>query len=141
MLQAEAASTINQCLSGVYHAGIFIPSCQAITLAKQGLLFLTRYKELAEIAYSRKQRRFPFVPKGHYLHHQFLDMLHQGQRCPFAMNILVFACQPQEDFVGKPSRISRRTNPRTCHRRVIERVFLSIRNALQAQSSNEDPEY
>lgn len=139
--KAEAASVINGFLQGLYHESVFVPSHKAERLAQQGLTFLRLYAQLAQMAFSRRQQRFPLVPKGHYLHHQVLDLLRQARRGPWALNLLVFACQSQEDYVGKPSRLARRTNPRSCSLRVIQRVFLSVRNALQAQFSDEKNKY
>lgn len=134
MCKAEATVAVNDFISGLYHEGVFIPKLQATRLAMRGLEFLKLYVELAQLSFSRKRQRFPLIPKGHFLHHQVLDLLHQGQQCPWAVNLLVYACQAQEDYVGKPSRLTRRTNPRTAPQRTIQRTFLAIRNALQSQS-------
>ena len=62
-----------------------------------------------------------------------LDLLTQGEQCEHAINLLAYGCQMQEDYVGRPSRVARRVNPRSAPHRVIQRVFLLVRNALQAQ--------
>ena len=132
--KAEATFAINECLHGLYHGGVFIPSGQAKHLAQRGLRFLTLYRSLAVKSFHLKKQRFPFVPKGHYLHHQMLDLLRESQTCEFALNLLAYGCQMQEDFVGRPSRVARRTNPRSAPQRVIQRIFLLVRNALQTES-------
>ena len=139
--QAEAATAITGFLKGLYHESVFVPSQTAEGLAQKGLTFLRLYAQLAQMAFSRRQQRFPMVPKAHYLHHQVLDLLSQARQGPWATNLLVFACQSQEDYVGKPSRLARRTNPRLCSHRVIQRVFLSVRNTLQTQFSDEKHKY
>lgn len=125
--EAEALFAINECLSGLYHEGLFIRSPRANYLATQGLTFLRKYAKLALWCFEARKRRFPFMPKGHYLHHQFLSMLQQSQRGEWVMNILAFANQQSEDFVGRPSRLSRRVSSRTTSLRVIQRAFLAIR--------------
>ena len=70
------------------------------------------------------------VPKGHYLMHQFLDMVAQSQRSAWVVNPLLYGVQMEEDFISRPSRLSRRVNPRTVSYRVLQRTFLAVRNAL-----------
>eukprot|EP00438_Fugacium_kawagutii_P032048 Skav228641 [mRNA] locus=scaffold5539:12985:14550:- [translate_table: standard] len=127
---AEAVFSINQCLGGLYREGVFIKAENAKQLSNQGLTFLRLYGDLARMTFDRNMKRFPLVPKGHYLHHQFLDLLHQSQRCQWCLNILMFGVQMQEDFIGKPSRLSRRVSAQTTSLRVIQRTFLAVRNAL-----------
>jgi len=78
----------------------------------------------------QREKKFPLAPKGHYLHHQFLDLLHQGIKADWCLNILAFANQMQEDFIGKPSRLARRVSSKTTSLRVIQRTFLAMRTAL-----------
>ena len=129
-LQAEAVTVMNQFLSGLYRQGVFIPPEKGEELASKGLLFLKRYSELARLCYDRKKKRFAFTPKGHYLHHQILTLFDEASQGKWGMNLLVFACQLQEDFVGRPSRLARRVSSRTTSLRVIQRVFLAIRNCV-----------
>ena len=105
-LQAEAVTVMNQFLSGLYRQGVFIPPEKGEELASKGLLFLKRYSELARLCYDRKKKRFAFTPKGHYLHHQILTLFDEA------------------------SRLARRVSSRTTSLRVIQRVFLAIRNCV-----------
>ncbi len=70
------------------------------------------------------------MPKGHYLHHQFLDLLHASRKGEWSLSPIVFSNQLSEDFVGKPARLSRRVSARKVPLRVIQRSFLAIRAAL-----------
>lgn len=128
--EATATSAINECVAGLYAESIFIESDKAEHVALQGLLFLRRYAKLAKLAFERKQNRFPLTAKGHFLHHQFLELHSQSRSCRFCVNPLLYANQMSEDFVGKPSRLARRVSPKTTEMRVLQRTFLSIRNAL-----------
>lgn len=130
--EAEGVALINACIHGLYHEGVFIPSERAVDLARKGLRFLRLYAELALECFKRSKKRFPLIPKGHFLHHSFLDLLEQSLSNPdgWTVNVLIYACQSQEDFVGRPSRIARRVNPRTTSLRVLQRVFLAVRSKL-----------
>eukprot|EP00438_Fugacium_kawagutii_P027992 Skav202943 [mRNA] locus=scaffold422:291058:292847:+ [translate_table: standard] len=137
---AEAVSAINACLSGLYREGLFIPALRAAQLGRQGLLFLRLYTDLAGICFRNKQKRFPLMPKGHYLHHQFLSLVHQANHGEWALNIVAFAVQLQEDYIGKPSRLARRVSSKTTSLRVIERTFLAMRGALGLSDGIDDEE-
>ncbi|CAK9061295.1 unnamed protein product [Durusdinium trenchii] len=128
LMCAEATAKINEFIGGLYHEGIFIKPERAQSLAESGLSFLQLYLKLARCCFERRQKRFPIMPKCHYLHHQMLDVLEQGRAGKFAVNCLVYSCQMQEDFVGRPSRLARRVSSRTTAMRVIQRLFLSIRS-------------
>ena len=128
--EVEATSSLNNFLRGLYHEGLFISSGTAGRLAREGLCFLRLYAELAMLSYQRSAKRFPLVPKGHYMHHQCLDLLRQSQKSQWCVSPLLFACQCQEDYVGRPSRLSRRVNPRTTSLRVLQRSFLAMRGAV-----------
>lgn len=134
LLKAEAATALNQCIGGLYSEGLFLKPDRAVELARKGLLFLHNYAKLASLTFERRQRRFPFIPKCHYLHHQFLDLLFGGRSSPWTLNILAFANQLSEDFVGRPSRLARRVSPRATSLRVIERTFLAVRNVLSSDA-------
>lgn len=128
--QAEATRLVNSCIAGLYHNGAFLRPNDAVTFGKQGIKFLRLYASLARICQSRGLRRFPLVPKCHYFNHQFLDLLSQGLSGHEAINPLIFSNQLQEDFIGKPSRLSRRVNPRSAPLRVLQRTLLAIKSCL-----------
>ena len=135
-LEAEAIRCLNECLAGLYHEGLFMKPDRAVHLGRRDLQFLLHYAKLARICYDRRQRRFLLIPKCRFLHHQMLGLLKEGQLGSWTLNILTFANQLSEDFVGRPSRLARRVAPRTTSSRVLERTFLSIRNALNASGDD-----
>ena len=94
------------------------------------------YSLLALMCYQQRKARFPFTPKGHYLHHQFLTLFLQAKRGEAGLNLLAFANQLSEDFVGRPARISRRVASRTTSLRVIQRIFLMRRNAVLSDADD-----
>ena len=137
-MQAEALKMINLCLGNLYREGLFIRSRDAERIAKQGLLFLKLYAELAQICFDRRAKRFPLNPKLHYLHHQFLEMLLDARRAQWCFNIIMTGVQMEEDYIGRPSRLARRVSSRTTSLRVIQRSFLAVRNALMESVEADD---
>ena len=135
-LQVAATKAINECISGLYNEGLFIKADRAAVLARKGLEFLSLYADVAKLCYQRKMKRFPLVPKLHYLHHQFLELLHQSERSMWCMNVLVYANQLEEDFIGRPSRLAHRVSQRTASLRVIQRVMLAVKNHLGSMEQN-----
>ena len=115
-------------MSGLYHEGAFIKASVAKALAMKGLSFLRKYAELALLCHRQGMKRFPFIPKCHYLHHQILQLFHESRSSQWARNLLLYGCQMQEDYVGRPSRLARRVSSRTQSLRVIQRIFLAIRS-------------
>ena len=128
--QAEATRLVNSCIAGLYHNGAFLRANDAVTFGRQGIRFLRLYASMARICQSRGLKRYPLVPKCHYFNHQCLDLLSQGLSGHAALNPLIFSNQLQEDFIGKPSRISRRVNPRSAPLRVLQRTLLAIKSCL-----------
>ncbi len=129
--QAEAVTNINKALSALYHNGVWIKSCEAKQIAIHGLRFLQLYGQLARLAHERKIQKFPLQPKFHYVNHTWIDMLNVAKKSRWVLSPLVFACQMQEDFIGKPSRISRRVSPRSVSHRVLQRSFAATRQCLK----------
>ena len=78
--EAEAIFAVNECLSGLYSEGLFIKSPRARFLARRGLEFLQKYAKLALLSFRQRKRRYPFMPKGHYLHHQLLSLYLESER-------------------------------------------------------------
>ena len=71
------------------------------------------------------------IPKLHYMSHVALDMQEEGSKCKWAINCLAFSVQLQEDFVGRPSRLSRRVDIRRAHRNVIHRSLVLANQELE----------
>ena len=64
---------------------------------------------------------FVLYPNLHGLHHIVKDIEKAMQRgAPLILNPLIFNCEPNEDVVGKTSRLSRRVSQRTLGMRVLD---------------------
>ena len=122
---------INCALSSLYRNGLWIESGEAQVIAMHGIDFLRNYSQLAWLAYRSGSPKFPMQPKFHYINHTMVELLEQAQKHRWALNPLTFSCQMQEDFIGKPSRLSRRCNPRSVSHRVLQRSFAATRQCLR----------
>lgn len=141
-VQATGTSAMNTVMASLYQEGFFIRAYKAERIAKLWLLFLQKYALAAHICYSRGLRRFALVPKHHYLHHGCIRLLREAQRAlrdsgGWALSPLGESVQMEEDFIGRPSRMSRRVNPKRIHYRVCQRTLISAMIALK-QSDKDD---
>ena len=134
--QAEATKNINKAIGGLYHNGVWIESAEAADIATAGVQFLKNYAELAWLAFRCGSAKFPLQPKFHYLNHTWVDLLNQSRKHKWALNPLTFACQMQEDFIGRPSRLSRRCSPKSVSHRVLQRSFAATRQCLNFLVAN-----
>ena len=116
----EAARAINAFLRGLYTSDLWIEPAEAQRLGELGVKFLRRYSNLAALAHRDKKALFVLQPKMHVLHHCFLAMIDFGQRGISVLSPLALSVQPDEDFIGRPSRLSRRVSPRQV---VMDRVL------------------
>ena len=57
---------------------------------------------------------------------RFTIILEQAETCGWAVNPLSEAAQMDEDFIGRPSRLSRRVSSRTVVRRTLERYLQGV---------------
>lgn len=117
---SEAALAINSFLRSLYTNDLWIEPREAITLGELGMRFLRRYSECAALAYRQSRALFVLQPKLHVLHHCFIAMIQLGQQNISVQSPLALSVQPDEDFIGRPSRLSRRITARGC---VIERLL------------------
>lgn len=127
---------MNTAISTMYYEGYFIRWPRAMKIAKLWLLFLQQYSLAAGIVYRRGLNRFALIPKLHFLHHGALRLLREAQRAQedsttWAINPLSESVQLQEDWIGRPSRLSRRVCPRRVHLRVCQRSLISIMEQLK----------
>ena len=121
----------NACLRGLYQSGVWIRCIEGHELALRGIRFLVGYGSLAKMAFSAGLRRFCLLPKLHFFHHLMVDML--GSSNNWILNPLIFSVQLQEDFIGKPARVSRRVSAKTHALRTLQRVLFAMFAAFRQQ--------
>lgn len=126
VMAAEACEAIQSCSRLLYRSSIWLEPAEAKQCAELGLKFLRRYGQMA--AESKQMGRCLFVlqPKIHVLQHFMVDLWHSHQRGTKAVNPLAKSCQQSEDFIGRPSRLSRRvTSQAPVLHRIMDRYLMS----------------
>ena len=96
------------------------------------LVFLQSYTRCAQISIQEGKHRFGLMPKLHFLHHTAWRLIQECGRADWCINPMSETVQMQEDFIGRPSRISRRIDVRLLHRRVMDRSLICAQQAQEA---------
>lgn len=132
MLPEEMGTrAMNIALSYMNGEGYWIPSSEAKILGEWILAFLQAYARAAAVSHGEGKPRWALLPKHHCLHHCALTLMsaeESGVR--WCQNPMGTSNQMQEDFVGKPSRLSRRVSTQRLHERVMQRSLISAFNAI-----------
>ena len=136
-LQAVGTTAMNTAIASLYSEGVFIRRDRAERIGKFWLLFLQKYSMAARLVYAKGKSRFAIVPKLHMLHHGALKLLREAEKAHtngtlWTSNPLSESVQMQEDYIGRPSRLSRRVNPQQIHARVCQRSLISTLTSLKA---------
>ena len=98
----------------------------------QVMTVLRGYTHLARRAIELNMRAFVQKPKHHALHHlAHIIKLKLKQGCRLLLNPQAFACEMNEDYVGRISRLSRRVALRKCSKRVCQKLFVKMRSLLR----------
>ena len=124
-LALEAAKAINGFFRILYSSDVWISPADAHTAAQLLFKFLRRYEQCARAAHDEDRPLFILQPKCHPLHHMAWDLLQRAKAGMESMSPLAFSCQMSEDFIGRPSRLSRRVTARGTVKRVIQRYLQS----------------
>ena len=117
----EAAENMHQFLSGLYKQECWIASEKALELASFGNKFLRKYGEAVRLCFREKRTLFSLMPNLHRVAHIVDDLETQASSTNFALSPLAYSCQAEEDFVGRPSRISRRVSAKKVVMRTLQR--------------------
>lgn len=127
---------MNLFFSELYGSGYWIHSRKACKLAKLVEVFLLSYQRAAVLCGQAGLCRFPLVPKLHMLNHVGKRLEDEAAMATWCRNPLCESVQMQEDYVGKPSRVSRRVNARVVHERVISRSLVATHLQLLKTQMN-----
>ena len=122
--KATATHVMNVAITFMYRAGFWLRSGDAQKLSELLYVFLMKYTRCAYLTLQQRKRRFAMLPKGHMIAHEALRLLAESKRAPWAVNTIVFTNQLQEDYVGRPSRLSRRVNIKNLHWNVMNRMMI-----------------
>lgn len=116
-----AAIEVDQFFSKIYKEGVWIPGPKAQQIARHGFEFLKLNGRVAYQSFQARRPLFPFMPNLHRLHEIFFLMEDQVAAAGVCINPLIWSCQMAEDFIGKPSRVSRRVSSRLAVTRTLQR--------------------
>lgn len=108
----EATRAIQAFVRTLYKCGAWLSPSQSAYISEQGMRFLRRYCSLAKASKDRGKCLFAFQPKIHVIHHMCIDMQHASQQGISYLSPITCSVQPDEDFIGRPSRLSRRVTAR-----------------------------
>ena len=122
---------MNKALSTMYRSGYWLQKAKAECVGKLMFVFLCQYAICADLTLRQGKRRFALIPKHHMLAHDAYDLLHQSSKAGWCENPVSRTNQIQEDFIGRPSRMSRRVNTRNMARAVILRSLVMYEDSLK----------
>lgn len=135
--KARGTAAMNRALSYLYRSGFWIKRDAGLAVAKMMQTFLRGYQWCAHHALVAGRNRFSIMPKLHYLAHTALEMRRQAEKADWCQNPLAASVQCQEDFIGRPARLSRRVNVKQVHRNVIHRALVSANLALKRADADQ----
>ena len=131
--EAKAIEIMNATLSELYSRGFWLRSDHGKRLGKCLKSFLFCYARCAHLCmcgYVNHTLRFTMIPKVHFMDHIATRMVVDSAKAEWIINPVAESVQMQEDYIGRPARLSRRVNPRLIHQRVLERSLLAMCRVL-----------
>ena len=136
---AEVAGTkaINIAVTYLYENGLWLRAANARQVSLWLFSFLGHFAVCAQLTLVSGRRRFPVYPKSHMLCHTALKLLRLSSRCEWILSPLATACQQEEDYIGKPSKVSRSTNVRQAHRSILWRSLIKIQVSLKQAAADQ----
>ena len=121
----QAAICISTCPEDLYRSDVWLEKKDAHRIADNGLRFLSLYRELAFKSHQANKALVSLMPKGHALDHLFLSLKISAVNHDYSLSILVTSVQIDEDYIGKVSRLSRRTSAEQSIKRVLQRSLMA----------------
>ena len=128
--KAAAAKTMNMAIAFMYQGGFWIKSIHAKKLSYLIYFFLAKYAVCASLTLRQKLRRFSIQPKCHMICHEAYRLLVDAGKAQWVVNPIVHSNQLQEDFIGRPARLSRRVNIKNVHWNVMRRCLIVYQHEL-----------
>ena len=119
-LAAEACEALQILSRTLYRSSLWMEPEKCRLCAELGFKFLRRYAQMADLAKRHNRCLFVLQPKIHVFHHFMVALWDAHKRNVAGLNPLAKSCQPSEDFIGRPSRLSRRV---TAQSPILHRVM------------------
>ena len=129
VLLKNMLQVVNECLAlrMLHSHRLWLPRHCAVMLYVRAMTVLRGYTVLGRAAVGLHIRAFIQKPKHHGLHHVAFELKKQLQHgASFVLSPQSMACEQNEDFLGRISRLSRTVGFRLCNLRVIQRYFLKV---------------
>lgn len=117
----EATQYMNKCLQELYRSDLWLPMVVSHRVGYNGMKFLSLFQSLAAHAFHNGLALWAYMPKAHIVHHTMLDL---WGATTWVINPLAYAVQLDEDYVGKKSRLARRTHPSQVILRTLQRTLM-----------------
>ena len=112
----------------IYSHKMFLPRNCAAKLYLHMKIVLRAYKHLAKFFLDRKRSGFRLKPKFHALDHLAYELrVSLKSTAPLIISPILWSCEPNEDHVGRISKMSRQLATKTLTLRLTERYFLKSR--------------
>ena len=127
---------MNQAMSAMFRGGFWLKQYVGRRVGQCLQCFLVNYAKAAKLTLQSGKRRFGMTPKIHMLHHTCHQLLTQSAMASWAVNPAAHMNLVQEDFIGRPSRVSRRVNIRTIHKSLLFRCLIVYQDALKASDND-----
>lgn len=121
-----ASTSINRFFSILYSSPFFVAKDVALLVFRLGTKWLLAYKQLAASSYANGRVLYPLTPKLHEIDHAITKVLHDAENHGYAVNPVAWACQQDEDLVGRASRLSRRVSSRQVIHRCLQRYLIQV---------------
>ena len=118
-----AAKEIYNFFRKSFQEQVWVSRSKALELFGHGIAFLRKHGEVAKQAHRAGRSLFLFMPNLHRLHHLFYSLYDDAQVSDQCLNILSLSCQMDEDFFGRPSRVSRRVGVQQVILRTLQRCL------------------
>eukprot|EP00435_Cladocopium_sp_Y103_P022447 s3978_g5.t1 len=127
------ADSANGFYRGLYKHGVWIPRNDVPALCAHGWGITEGYQALARACKNRRWKLYRMRPKCHMHEHIVRDLELQvaSPSSHYAINPNCWICWQDEDYIGKVSRISRRTHPLTVAKRTFVRVLMKYKRLLR----------
>ena len=123
----------------LYSHNLWLPRECASRLYLHIMAVVRAYKRVAKICFQQKKALFRLKPKWHGLAHLAQELRTQlSNGNPLILNPTIYACEQNEDHIGRTARLSRKLNTKTlslrmCQRYCLKSKALFRRHLLQAK--------
>ena len=123
----NALQGANDFLRLLYHGGLFLTKDETRRAACLGRQLLSNYERSAACSFSLAKPRFKITPKLHLFCHIVLHLEFAHCHRSWCLSPLAYACQLNEDLVGRTSAMSRACSVRTVHEKTLRKYLVSVK--------------